>query len=180
MVNQGILIGTIIGVFFAGLGISYAVFSTTSDLTPMRFASQHGFDQMMSQNPRMSQQWMDSMMQDPQFLQTMMQNEEFMHEMMEEVMAQQGVMGDLMMGPGGMMGASPIEQHEEMLEMIEHIMEEEELRDHMLAHMIENQDFVHHMFSIMDQSPELKKHMEAHVTGNITEYETLESNKIQN
>ena len=175
MVNQGILIGTIIGVFFAGLGISYAVFSTTSDLTPMRFTSQHGFDQMMSQNPRMSQQWMDSMMQDPQFLQTMMQNEEFMHEMKEEMIAQQGVMGS-----GGLMGASPIEQHEKMLEMIEQIMDEEELRDHMLAHIIENQDFVHYMFSLMDQSPELKKHMEAHITGNTTEYETLEANKIQN
>ena len=180
MVNQVILIGIIIGVFFAGLGISYAVFSTTSDPTTMRIASQHAFDQLMSQNPKMSQQWVDSMMQDPQFMQAMMQNEEFMHEMMEEMMAQQGMMGDSMMGPGGMMGASPIEQHEEMLEMIEYIMEEEKLRDHMLAHMIENQDFVHQMFSLMDQSPELKKHMEAHVTGNITEYETLESNKIQN
>ena len=98
-------------------------------------------------------------------------NDEFMRGM-EEMMAQQGMMGDSMMSPGGMMGASPIEQHEEMLEMMEHIMEEEELRDHMLAHMIENQDFVHNMFSLMDKSPELKKHMEAHVTGKITEYET--------
>ena len=137
MTSQAIWIGIAVGVFFAGLGISYAVFSTTSDLTPMRFSSQQAFDQTMSQNPKMSQHWMDSMMR-----------------------------------PGGMMGASPIEQHEEMLEMMEHIMEEEELRDHMLAHMIENQDLVHYMFSLMDKSPELKKHMEAHVTGKITEYET--------
>ena len=172
MTRQAIWIGIAVCVFFAGLGISYAVFSTTSDLTPMRFSSQQAFDQTMSQNPKMSQHWMDSMMQNPQFMQVMMQNEEFMHEMMEEMMSEQGMMGDSMMGPGDMMGASPIEQHEEMLEMMEHIMEEEVLRDHMLAHMIENQDLVHYMFSLMDKSPELKKHMEAHVTGKITEYET--------
>lgn len=172
MTNQAIWIGIAVGVFFAGLGISYAVFLTTSDPTPMRFSNQQAFDQTMSQNPKMSQHWMDSMMQDPQFMQAMMQNEEFMHEMMEEMMSEQGMMGGSMMGPGGMMGASPIKQHEEMLEMMEYIMEEEELRDHMLAHMIENQDLVHYMFSLMDKSPELKKHMEAHVTGKITEYET--------
>ena len=172
MTNQAIWIGIAVGVFFAGLGISYAVFLTTSDPTPMRFSNQQAFDQTMSQNPKMSQHWMDSMMQDPQFMQAMMQNEEFMHEMMEEMMSEQGMMGDSMVGPGGMMGASPIKQHEEMLEMMEYIMEEEELRDHMLAHMIENQDLVHYMFSLMDKSPELKKHMEAHVTGKITEYET--------
>ena len=53
----------------------------------MRFSSQQAFDQTMSQNPKMSQHWMDSMMQDPQFMQAMMQNEEFMHEMMEEMMS---------------------------------------------------------------------------------------------
>jgi len=165
MVNQGILIGIIIGVFFAGLGISYAVFSTTSDPTTMRIASQHAFDQMMTQNPKMSQQWVDSMMQDPQFMQAMMQNEEFMHEMMEDMMSEQGMMGD------SMMGSNPIEEHERMLEMMEHIMEDEQLRDHMLSHMIENQELVHRMFTLMDSNPELKKHMEAHVSGDISDYE---------
>jgi len=165
MVSQPIWIGITIAVFFVGIGISYAIFSSTDDPSTMKFANQDMFDQMMSQNPKMSQQWMDSMMQDPQFMQTMTQNDEFMHEMME-LMSGEGVMG------GPMMGSSPIEEHEGMLEMMEYIMEEEQLRDHMLAHMIENQELVHRMFTLMDSNPELKKHMEAHVSGDISGFET--------
>ena len=58
-----------------------------------------------------------------------------------------------------------------MLELIEEIMEEKELREHMFAHVIEDQELVHQMFTLMDPNPELKKHMEAHVSGNITGYE---------
>jgi len=168
MVSKSILIGITIGVFFTGIGISFAILSVTYSPSTMKFANQELFDMMMSQNPKMSQLWLDSMMQDPNFMQTMIENDEFMHEM-TEIMSEQGMIED------SMMDASPIEQHETMLELIEEIMEEKQLREHMFAHIIEDQELVHQMFTLMDPNPELKKHMEAHVTGNITEYEILES-----
>lgn len=85
---------------------------------------------------------------------------------MMELMSGEGVMEGPMMG-------SPTEQHELMLEMMEQIMEDEHLHEHMMAHMIENEKFVRQMFTFMENSPELMRHMEAHVTGNMTGFEML-------
>ena len=225
MVNQTLWIGIAVGVFFVGIGVSYAIFSSSYDPNSMKFQNQQLFDQMMSQNPKMTAQWMTTMMEDPQQMQQMQQlmlDPEFrqqmfqqMNTMMDDPQLQQqmfqqmgimmndpqlrqqmidimtqnpemiqammqnqqmmGIMGQGMRGPGMMMGESPIEQHETMLELIEEIMEEKQLREHMFAHIIEDQKLVHQMFTLMDPNPELKKHMEAHVTGNITGYEILES-----
>ena len=71
MVSQSIWIAIVIGVFFVGVGLSYAHFANTYDPMSMKFHNQELFDQMMSNNPKMSQQWMDSgmmttMMNDPE------------------------------------------------------------------------------------------------------------------
>jgi len=116
MANQAIWIGIVIGVFFVGIGVSYAIFSSSYDPN-------------------------------------------------SEIMSEHGMIED------SMMNASPIEQHETMLELVEEIMEEKELRDHMFAHIIEDQELVHQMFSLMDSNPELREHMEAHVTGDTARYE---------
>jgi len=57
MANQKIWIGIVIVVFFVGIGVSYAHFANTYDPMSMKFQNQGLFDQMMSNNPRMSQQW---------------------------------------------------------------------------------------------------------------------------
>ncbi len=67
MVSQSILVGIIVGVFFVGIGISYAIFSNTISPSTMKFANQELFDQMMSQNPKMTANWMETMMEDEQF-----------------------------------------------------------------------------------------------------------------
>lgn len=63
MVSNYVWIGVVIGVFFVGIGVSYVAFSNMyddgDDTFPMKFKNQQDFDQMMSQNPKMSQQWMD-------------------------------------------------------------------------------------------------------------------------
>ncbi len=69
MVNQTLWIGIVVGVFFVGIGISYAIFSSSYDPNSMKFQNQQLFDQMMSQNPKMTTQWMTTMMQDPQQMQ---------------------------------------------------------------------------------------------------------------
>jgi len=60
MVSQSIWIGIVIGVFFVGIGVSYAIFSNTYNPSTMKFANQELFDQMMSQNPKMTADWMES------------------------------------------------------------------------------------------------------------------------
>jgi len=47
-------------VFSVGIGVSYAIFSNTYDPSTMKFANQELFDQMMSQNPKMTADWMES------------------------------------------------------------------------------------------------------------------------
>jgi len=125
MVSNVILIGITVGVFFAGIGVSYAIFSSTADPNTMKFANQELFDQMMSNNPKMTAQWMESTMQDPQSNQqmneqmndmmndpklrqqmiTMMkENQDFMQDM-----TQNNQMMDMMknmMGSSGMMSSS--------------------------------------------------------------------------
>jgi len=134
MVSQAILIGIAVGVFFAGLGIGYAVFqSSPSSVTLTR---QQMMSQMMS-DPQAMTDWMNQMMSDPaamnqmhqmmfqdpqhmnQMMGMMMQNNQFMHGMMTNPQFQKnwmgpwmmnntnwgGMMGQGMMGPGMMMGS---------------------------------------------------------------------------
>ncbi len=160
MVNQKVWIGIVVGVFFVGIGISYAMVSSTYNPTSMKFQNQELFENMMSQNPRMTQQWMSTMMGD----------EEFMHEM-TEMMSEHGTQEPMM---DSMMEQSPMEEHEMMLGIMEGVMEDEVMRQHMMAHMMEDQGFVHQMFTFMEQSPEMMQHMEAHVTGDVSALEKFQ------
>ncbi len=125
MVSNAILIGITVGIFFAGIGVSYAIFSSTYDPNTMKFANQELFDQMMTNNPKMTAQWMESTMQDPQSNQQMMEqmndmmndpklrqqmitmmkeNQDFMQDMMQN--NQMMDMMKNMMGSSGMMSSS--------------------------------------------------------------------------
>ncbi len=157
MVNQYIWIGIVVGVFFVGIGISYAHFQMNNPSNFMGMAPQQ-MQQMMN-DPQIAQQMMNQMMQNPEMMQAMMQNQQMM----------EGTMGS-----GMMMGSNPIEQHERMLELMGTMMNNEDVMNHMFAHMIENELIVHQMFSLMDTSPALKEHMAAHVSGDLSEYEHLD------
>ncbi len=62
MTRQAVWIGITIGVFFAGIGISFAILSVTYNPSTMKFANQELFDMMMSQNPKMTVKWLDTTM----------------------------------------------------------------------------------------------------------------------
>jgi len=62
MVRQAVWIGITIAVFFVGIGISSAIFSATYNPNTMKFANQELFEQMMSQNPKMTAKWLDTTM----------------------------------------------------------------------------------------------------------------------
>ena len=129
MVSQPIWIAIVIGVFFVGVGVSYAHFANTYDPMSMKFQNQGLFDQMMSNNPMMSQQWMDSgmigqqqMMNDPQSIQQM-------HDMM---MSDSQHMNQ-MMGP-----------------MMNTMMNDPQMQQQMMTHMMNNQGMMNSMMSNQD------------------------------
>ncbi len=98
MASQYVIIGIVVGVFFAGLGIGYAVFSATQpanfmQMTPQQMQQMMGNPQMMTQwhqtmmnNPQAMNTWMNTMMGDPQAMQqmhdVMMNNPQHMQTMM--------------------------------------------------------------------------------------------------
>ena len=107
VVSNAILIVIAIGVFFAGVGVSYAIFSNTYDPNTMRFANQELFDQMISNNPKMTASWMDSMMtEEPELMlnqmNEMMNDPKLRIEMMDMM---SGMMGSNMQGQSSMMNS---------------------------------------------------------------------------
>ena len=86
MTSQIIWVGIAMGLFFAGIGISYAYFVSTYDPVTMKFQNQSLFDQMMSNNPRMSQQWMNSDMMTNQQMQKMMSDPQLMNQWHQQMM----------------------------------------------------------------------------------------------
>ncbi len=62
MARQVVWIGITIAIFFVGVGVSSAIFSATYNPNTMKFANQELFDQMMTQNPKMTAKWLDTTM----------------------------------------------------------------------------------------------------------------------
>jgi len=81
MTKNVLVIGVAIGVFFAGLGVGYAVFQVNqpnfANMNPQQM-------QQMMNNPQMMSQWHQTMMNNPQvmnnWMNTMMQNPNMMNQ----------------------------------------------------------------------------------------------------
>ncbi|MFQ5782103.1 MAG: hypothetical protein ACE5GR_03490 [Nitrosopumilus sp.] len=86
MVSQPIWIGIVIVTFFIGIGVSYAHFANIYDPMSMKFQNQKLFDQMMANNPKMSQQWIDSGMMNQQQMQQMMNDPRMQQQMIDMMM----------------------------------------------------------------------------------------------
>lgn len=116
MVSQPIWIAIVIGVFFIGIGVSYAHFANTYDPMSMKFQNQELFDQMMTNNPKMSQQWMDSgMMGQQQMMYDPQMTSQWMNAMMDDPQMHQ-LMIDSMMNHQGMMNS--MMNHQDMMNMM--------------------------------------------------------------
>jgi rusticyanin len=86
MTSQYVWIGLAIGLFFAGLGVGYAVF--TNNYNPYAMMGNPAtFNQMMGNNPQFSAQYMGYIMQNPQYMnQWMSQNPQYMGQWMNTMM----------------------------------------------------------------------------------------------
>ncbi len=164
MVSQHIWIGIVIGVFFVGIGISYAIFSSTYNPNSMKFANQEIFDQMMSQNPKMTANWMETMMQDEQFhdqaMDYMAKNPEQMNQWMVHDPKHVEEMSIAMS-----------ENHDFMMEMMSVMMNDPALRLQMLGHMTENPESMEMMEKMMGSemmSDSMMSNMQFNVDAPIT------------
>jgi plastocyanin len=87
MTSKYVLIGIVIGVFFAGLGIGYALFINTYNPYALMMGNPTMFSQMMGKNPQFSSQYMGYMTQNPQYMnQWMSQNPQYMGQWMGSMM----------------------------------------------------------------------------------------------
>ena len=141
MVSQVILIAIMVGVFFAGLGIGYAVLQSYNQpnftmMTPQQMQQMMTNPQMMAQwhqtmmtnpqamnqwmntmtnNPNLMNHWMEKVMDDPQLRQQMygmmFQNQQFMQNMMNNTQFQNQWMNPDVMGRN-MMDSSMMERGE--------------------------------------------------------------------
>ncbi len=145
MVSQPIWIGIVIGVFFVGIGVSYSIFANTYDPNTMKFQNQELFDQMISQNPKMMANWMETMMQDEQFhdqaMDYMAKNPEQMNQWMVQDPKHVEEMATAMK-----------ENHDFMMEMMSVMMNDSALRLQMMGHMTENQESMEMMKKMMGQN----------------------------
>jgi len=107
MVNQPVWIGIVIGVFFVGIGISYAIFEANN---PSKFMALTPQQMIQMMNDPQTQQMMNQMMQNPQFQQQMMEqmnimmNDPELRQQMMTMMMQNPQMMQAMMGNQQMMG----------------------------------------------------------------------------
>ncbi len=145
MVSQPVWIGIVIGVFFVGIGVSYAIFTSTYDPNTMKFQNQELFDQMISQNPKMTANWMETMMQETQFhdqaMDYMAKNPEQMNQWMVKDPKHVEEMATAMR-----------ENHDFMMSMMSVMMNEPALRLQMLGHMTENPESMEIMKKMMNNT----------------------------
>jgi len=146
MTNATIL-GVTVGVFFVGIGVSYAIFSSTYDPNNMKFANQELFDQMMSNNPKMTANWMETTMQEDSF-QFQVQVMDYMAKNPEQM--NQWMMDD----PKHVkeMSTAMKENHDFMMEMMSVMMNDPALRLQMLGHMTENSESMEMMKKMMNNT----------------------------
>ncbi len=147
MVSQSIWIAIVIGVFFVGIGVSYAIFSDSPN-SIMKFSNQQMFDQMISQNPKMHAQWMGSIMQDPQQMQQMRQlmlNPEFREQMFQQ-------MNTMMNDP---------ELQQQMMQQMGTMMNDPQMRQQMMGMMMQNPEMMQSMMG----NQQMMKMMMGNMTG---------------
>ncbi len=153
MISQPVWIGIVIVAFVVGLGSTYlifhtgdsdVIFSSTYDPNTMKFANQELFDQMMSQNPKMTVDWMETMMQDAQF-----------HDQMMEYMAKNPEQMNQWMihDPKHVeeMSIAMRENHGFMMEMMSVILNDPDLRLQMIGHMPENPEAMEQVMKLVNQ-----------------------------
>lgn len=145
MTSQYVIVGIAVGVFFAGLGIGYAVFSQIQSASFTQMSPQQ-MQQMMN-NPQAMNNWMNTMMQNPntmnQWMGTMMGNQQFMQQMHNSMMnnPQHMQMMSTMMGP----------------DMMGYMMNNPNMMNNMMGSMMQNPQFMNRWMGMMMNDPNFQQ-----------------------
>lgn len=133
MANQYIWVGIAVGVFFAGIGIGYAILQPQPNFMNM---SPQQMQQMMN-NPGMMNQWHQTMMNNPQamnsWMNKMMSNPQTMNQMMDTMM-QNPQFGNWMMG-------SMMSNQNTMNNVMNQMMQNPQFMNRWMGQMMTNQNF---------------------------------------
>jgi len=150
LLSQGIWIGITVGVFFAGLGIGYAVLQSTT-VSPM----------MMTQQ-------MQQMMNDPQAMQQMMQDPDFRNEVMEFMIQDTDHMNQWM-----------LEDPQHIPMMIEEMKKNHDFMMGMALPMIQDPGLRLQVMGHMTESPEAMAQMQQMMGGGMMEQEMMSSETMK-
>ena len=153
MVKQSIWIGITIGLFFAGLGIGYAIFSN-SEQSVNPFHDRVMFNHMMEQNNQAMSWMMDDSHLRQQMFQQMIENSEQMREWIANDPRHIKEMTEIMK-----------EDHMFMSQMMTTMMNDPDLRFQMIGHMAENPEALREMMimwgagNMMGNNTRMSEHM---------------------
>lgn len=134
--NQTMLAGIVIGVFVAGMGISYVILSFDNSDDMMNLQNQQIIQKVMDE-PQLHQQVMELMTNDSDKMNEWFENTKHVKQMAKTMK----------------------EDHEFMQEMMVEIIEDPSLRLQMLGHMTENQETMEQMKKMTETSNEPMKEM---------------------
>jgi len=116
--NQSILVGIVIGVFVAGIGVSYTIFLTFENSDDMTNLQNQQIIQKVMDEPQLHQQVMELMLTNPEEMEKWFKNTDHIKEMVETMKKDHGFMQEMMV----------------------EIIDDPSLRLQMLGHMTENQE----------------------------------------
>ena len=151
MVKQNIWIAITIGVFVAGIGISYGVFSSSQVMPSSMMMSPQQMKQMMH-DPDFRNDWANLMIQDTIHMKQMMQYPDFRNEVMEVMIADTDHMNQWMQDDPQhipLMIEKMKVNHDFMMGMALPMIQDPGLRLQVLGHMTESPDAMTQMQQMM-------------------------------
>jgi len=146
--NQSILIGIFVGVFFVGIGISYAVFASSN--VPIQMTSEEHIKAMVY-DPEIHELLMEMMMQDEEHAKQMLTNEEHIRSMVYDPEVHEAMMRMMMQDEEHSKQmfqdsiSTPMQKHEFTEQLMETLDSDSELRLHVMAHLLQHEDFMKEM-----------------------------------
>jgi F0F1-type ATP synthase membrane subunit c/vacuolar-type H+-ATPase subunit K len=159
MVNQSIWIAIAVGVFVAGIGIGYGIFSSSQVMpSPMMAGSMNSLMnnpqamQQMMQDPDFRNEWANLMIQETEHMNQMMQDTDFRNEVMEFMIQDTDHMNQWMLEDPqhiSMMIEEMKKNHDFMMDMALPMIQDPGLRLQVMGHMTESPEAMAQMQQMM-------------------------------
>jgi hypothetical protein len=192
MVNQNIWIAIAVGVFVAGIGIGYGIFSSSQVmLSPMMGGSMNSLMnnpqamQQMMQDPDFRKEWANLMIQETEHMNLMMQDPDFRNEVMEFMIQDTDHMNQWMLEDPqhiSMMIEEMKKNHDFMMSMALPMIQDPGLRLQVIGHMTESPEAMAQMQQMMGggkmEDPETRNKMIGLMSTFITEMKELLSSEL--